>query len=158
MSESEQTEATQTKTIVPIKQGQQFQLLHHAHNTHCAVVDQYMTVEQLQDPKFWSFVASAMKHMDRIQVTAKDGSMIAFGLVVFAQGSIIKVKFYEHFDLELVKQPEIKMQGFIIRLIGPASGWEIIDERSGEQLKGEGLENQGAAIKYLQDHLKHKVA
>ena len=155
---SKENKITPAAEIVPIKLGQQFKLLQHAHNTHCAVVDQYMSVEQLEDSKFWSFVAPNMKHMDRLQVTAKDGSMIAFGLVQFAQGSIIKVKFYEHYDLETVAQPEIKMQGYIIRQISPVAGWEIIDERTGDVLKNEGLPSQNDAIIYLQDHTKHDVA
>lgn len=160
------TKAT-TETPVAVVEVEKFapisnndcHLIQHAHNTWCAVVPKRMTVEQLEEPGLWAHNCGSFKHMDRMQVAAKDGSMIAFGLVTFAQGLIVKLKFYQHFDLVAVAQPEIHFKGYVIRQISAVAGWEIVsDDPTGEVLKDKGLPNQTAAINYLQDHFKANAA
>lgn len=150
--------STPEDELVPVRLGNDFQLIQHSHNVHCAVVNNYMTKDQLENPRLWSFVATSMKPHDHLEVRSKDGTMFARGMVTFAQGSIAKIRILDHYDLEAVAQPVIKMQGFVIRQISASAGWEIVDERTGDPLKDQGLMDQNAAIIYLQDHLKHKVA
>ena len=148
----------ETLPLLPIKPvAGECQLIQHAQNTHCITVNRYATVDELEDRNLWSFVAGTFKHGDFLKVRSKDMSMFAEGIVMFAQGTVVKVKFYNHFDMGKVAQPEMKFQGFIIRLISPTAGYEIVEEKSGTLLKGEGLQNQDAAIKYLADHFKHTV-
>lgn len=140
-----------TEPVRPIKSSK---LLEHAHQTHCVIVDKYMTVTQLQNPDLWSFIGTRMKHMDRIQATSKDNSMIAFGLVTFAQGGLLQLKFYEHYDLDVVTQNDIKIMGYTIRQINSTDGWEIIHSTTAQVLKDSGLPDQNSAITYLQGHMR----
>jgi hypothetical protein len=141
------------KVFAPIKQTK---LGQHARNVHCAYVDKFMTIAQLENPKLWALVGARLQVGDCLEVQARNGSMIAFGLVRFAQSSIVKVKFYEQYDLDEVKQAEINYEGYIIRLVSPMEGWEIINEDS--TILKSGIPDQNAAMTYLQDHLKANAA
>ena len=144
--------------IAPISQNK-CHLIQHAHNIHASTVDQYLTIEQLEDPALWVHVSGSFKHHDRLEVVAKNGSFIAHGLVTFVQGLICKVRFYQHCDMETVSQPEVRLNGYVIRQISAIAGWEIVsDDPIGEVLKSNGLPNQTAAINYLQDYFKANAA
>lgn len=144
--------------IAPISQNK-CHLIQHAHNIHASTVDTYLTKEQLEDPGLWVHVSGSFKHHDRLEVVARDGSFIAHGLVTFVQGLIVKVWFYQHCDMESVSQPEVRLNGYIIRQVSAIEGWEIVsDDALGEVLKDKGLPNQTAAVNYLQDYFKANAA
>ena len=44
-----------------------------------------VTIEQIQDPDYWSHVAQQMTPFDHIEARSEDGSWVAYLLVVFAE-------------------------------------------------------------------------
>ena len=113
-----------------------------------------MTVEELEKPEVWSFARQkGFRVHDRVEVMAKNGSQLSFGIVTYMNGNDIRVQIFQQYDLHEQKANEIEYNGFSVRFVSNEEQWCIFDKRTGSQLKGN-MPTDQACIKYLRDHLK----
>ncbi len=142
-----------SRGVVPLRQGD-VKLAPLMHQYWATFVPSHYTIEDLEDPKLYSFMASRFQDLDRIEVTAEDGSFIAKGIIRRSLGREIQVQIYELNQLqEAMVSDELEMYGYFIKHGGAVKKFFIQNKDTGNVLK-EGLNSQIEAIQYLTDFIK----
>lgn len=142
-----------SRGVVPLRTGD-VKLHHLVHQTWAAFVPPDYTIEDLENPKLYSFMSTRFQDLDRIEVTAEDGSFVAKGIVRRSLGREINVQIYEMNELQApMMGKELEMYGYLIRHGGAVKKFWIQNKDTGSTLK-EGMNTQMEAIQYLTDFIK----
>lgn len=112
------------------------------------------TMEEMQNPAYWSHVASRLRAWDRIEVRPADGTWWAELVVRVVQPFAVRVHV-----LRLVKFPDAQRAaagsdvppGYVISQRG-ARGWTVVRETDNEVLKDK-EQTRGHAVAWLDAYL-----
>lgn len=91
MSKSDRVE---TGDIGPVKENRDFEFgpAVHKYTTYSVFVDETMTKEELENPKFWVHVARRLRPGDEIRCMANDSSFVARMVVLYTNGTDARVR------------------------------------------------------------------
>lgn len=113
------------------------------------------TVEQLQDPAYWSLVAAKMKPFDAIEVRAEDGSWVAHLIVVepgknYAHVKLDRVVQLRNFGIEAERQKKVSVRHKVMHK-GAHMKWCIVRIADSAVIK-QGLDDEVSALQELREY------
>jgi hypothetical protein len=121
--------------------------------TWVATVEQGTTMDQIQNPAFWSHISTSLRPYDKIQIRWDDGVAYAEFLVLSCDRSYAKVK--ELFHVELTTADVAMSENDASHKIdwkGPHRKFAIIRKADGAIIK-EGFDNKKQAQVELESYL-----
>lgn len=109
------------------------------------------TLEEIQKPDYWSFIAASLRPWDMIGVAAEDGTWYADVMVVRCSrvAAVVDVKFHRDYS----ETPAKDIEGYKIQHRGPHKKWSVVKTDT-KQVLVEGLETEAEAMSHLANHLK----
>lgn len=108
--------------------------------------------ETILDHRYWAHVAGQVKPYSEIRVICEDGSYYCRLLVVYKNGSDIRVKALEFHDLESVKEVD-EEQEYFVKSRGAVHKWCVVRKADGENIKT-GFATQEEALRELADYMR----
>lgn len=146
-------EATkQEKRAVQIDPGR-MQLAEYARQNWVANAPEGATIEDCQQPGFWSLMAAQMKPYDRVEVRADDGTWIAEFLVLGCDRTWARVHPLGNYKLTTVDVSQSESQKYEMRWRGPQHKWSVVRLADQVAVK-EGCETKEAAAAWMKEHEK----
>ena len=131
-------------------------LAEHTRNVWAVTSEYGVKKSDIEDPAYWSHVASKFRPSDKIEVMAADGSFYAEYLVTSCDKTWAKVAEMKFLDLTKAavvtnEQAEIINAGYQIKWRGPKK-WSVI-RKSDLAVLHEGLHSEADGNKWLAVHL-----
>lgn len=107
-----------------------FKLADYKRNQFRVTPEYGTTIEDVQQPEFWTHVAAQLQPLDTIEIIPEDRSYFAVLLVLSAGKQFATVKLLHHVELESVAAPEnpaVKIHAdYTVEWKGPAAKWCVI--------------------------------
>lgn len=118
----------EVKKIAPNR----FALAEFKRAIHYATVEPGTTIEQLEDPTYWSLVATSVKPYDHIEVVSDDGTLWANFLVLACDRTWLHIRLLQKVALETsdvsisrIKPTAAMRESYEIKHM-PSSQWTVI--------------------------------
>lgn len=144
------------KKISPLRPDQYFGLAVHKYNMLSAITPGSMGVKELQNPKFWDLVSRQLRSGDEIRCLAEDNSYVARMVVVYVNGSDVRIRCESFVELEEVKMEAYEAAEDYLVKNGGATGWYVQKKSTGERVL-KGFATQAEAFTQLAEYQK-KIA
>jgi len=137
--------------IVPLRPDR-FGQFQHTVQQFNAYVPAGTSRAEIEDGRYWAHVAGQVSVFSEIRVICEDGSYYAKLLIVFKNGTDIKLHCLAYTELDAVE--ELDEEGeFFVKSCGAVLGWCIVRRDDGHRVK-EKMPTQAAALRELSDYLK----
>jgi len=147
---------SENNKIEPLRLGMLRQA-EHAFRTHEAIVSGELSGEDLENRHLWTHVAKRMSSGDHVWARADDGSFLVHLYVLYIQGSDVKMKVLEGYELDKIDLNEMEDNSeYFIQLKGPLK-FCIVKRETGENVKT-GIPTRLVAERELADFLKALAA
>ncbi len=146
------TPLQEDKRVVPIKPGD-VKLMDQMHQNWACFAPSHYDQEMLEDPKYWTFMATRFKDMDSIRITAEDGSYIALGYIRRSQTMEVMVQITDIIPMqEQMIAKELDINGYLIKHFGSVRRFCVVNKETREVIK-ENFQTQLQAMKYVSEHI-----
>ncbi|MDX1742936.1 MAG: hypothetical protein R3186_05000 [Ruegeria sp.] len=117
-----------------------------------------VTIQMVENPRYWTHVATKLKAGARIEVLAEDQSYWADLLVLSASRLEARVIVLDHVELNQVEAAdEVAGDGLEVAWRGPSAKWGVIRSVDREPLK-DGFQSKDAALMWLKNRRQNMVA
>ena len=141
------------REVTPVKPGD-VKLENMMHQQWACFAPSDYSKDQVENPKFWTFMAPKFKDLDEIRITAEDGSWIAKAYIRKTMSMELFIQVYDWVELEAPQlAKEIEVSGYLIRHLGLVRMFCVHNKATGQLVK-EGFRTQMDAMKYVTDHIQ----
>lgn len=141
------------RPVVPVKPGD-VKLADMMHQNWACFAPSEFKKEDVENPKFWVFMAPKFKDLDTMRVTAEDGSWVAMAIIRRTQSMEVHVQCYDWIELAAPQvAKEIEINGYLIRHLGAVKKFTVHNMVNNTVVK-EGFNTQIDAMKYITDHIQ----
>ena len=148
---------TEVKTSEPLRPNQYFGLVSHQYSMFSAVTEPGLTEKELTDPKYWTLVASNFRPGSEIRCLAEDSSYIARIVVLFVNGSDVRVACESFTELDSVNADSFDADPEYSVKNGGVTGWYVMKKSTGERVL-KNIPSQGEAFRQLAEYRKRLAA
>lgn len=141
------------REVTPVKPGD-VKLEHMMHQQWACFAPSDYTKDDLENPKFWTFMAPKFKDLDEVRVTAEDGSWVSKAIIRRTMSMEVHVQVYDWIELQAPQiAKEIEISGYLVRHLGAVRQFCVHNKDTGQVVK-EGFRTQIDAMKYITDHIQ----
>lgn len=141
------------RAVVPVKPGD-VKLTHEMHQNWACFAPSDFTREDVENPKFWTFMAPKFKDLDSIRITAEDGSWVSMAFIRRTMAKEVHVQVYDWIELQAPQMAkEIEVSGYLVRHLGAVKKFCVHNKATGQVVR-EGFQTQIDAMKYITDHIQ----
>jgi hypothetical protein len=125
-------------------------------NYFSAVLEAGTTVEEIQEPMFWSYVGTKLRQFDRIEAIEESGAFFVELLVTACDRNWANVHVLGFHDLVqkgVLVAPVKTDSGHKVEWAGPHHKWRVLRTADNEVIRKE-FQTEAEAQAWLADHLK----
>lgn len=127
-----------------------FTYAEQSRNLHRAVLEHGTTLDEIQDPQFWSYVGVTLRPFDKIEVVEEAGAFYAELLVTRCDRNFAMVEVLAHKPLQAIKADEADAD-IEARWRGPHHKWCAVRRNDGAVLK-DGMQSRAEVAVFIQEH------
>lgn len=117
--------ALKQRTIAPVDLGR-VKLAEHERQNWVANIPEGVTVDDVKDPAFWSFVSARMRPYDRIEMRSEDGTWVAEALVLSCDRTWAKIHVLQTYQLTTQDASMTECVKHEVRYRGPHRKWSVV--------------------------------
>ncbi len=111
------------------------------------------TLEELQDPVYWSHMAPALQQFDHIEVREETGAWVATLMVLRAERTLAIVKLLDHTPLGAADEEFKASATYVVKYSGPHHRYRVIRASDGAVVQS-GLFDKRAANDWIEQFEK----
>lgn len=153
MAAEKEVKAAEKPRATPKLMPARFGLAEQLRNDWVANVEFGTTIEDIQEPEFWSFLAPQMRPFDHIEARAEDGSWMAKLIVLGTDRNWARVKLLHEYKLTTSDVSMTQAMKHEVLWKGPHLKYSVIRLSDQEAVKT-GFDKKDDAQRWMIDHEK----
>ena len=129
-------------------------------NYWSAVLEAGTTVEEIQEPMYWSYVGTKLRQFDRIEAIEESGAYFVELLVTACDrnwANVFVLQVHELAKKGALVSPSKPDESFKVEWAGPHHKWRIVRTADNEVIRKE-FQTEAEAAAWLADHRKGQSA